>query len=408
MWQKPIDLGRSRVARFLVFLFLSVPFYSCSSTEPFRPPQKVEEAFARGDAQGVLNGYDAAVAADPDNVQLRMARCGFLAEMLELSRDQRDLIRKRALSDCEYVLKTAREGRLVAHANDLIRMIEQRRVFAEKSYPCPADARKASTLAYTLARAHKLKESLPHYKRALDGCPENAALWIQYGHTYILLRDFQQAKVFLSEGVKREPWERSGHLFLSDLYRDTGQPELAFKHAALAVVSDPSNEFAWEQLRERASARGRGWRRAVNRRPVVQLDSRGESQVSLPAGTDLNSPETNFWLGLGLVEASELKQAAKQPGGARDNRSALVKDRERVRENLDFQHHQIAKDPSKRSRITDLMEEAAAAGYLDEAIFLCLVDARLAPEYVAYREKNGERLLDYIAKILAPPRSGRP
>jgi hypothetical protein len=34
---------------------------------------------------------------------------------------------------------------------------------------------------------------------------------------------------------------------------------------------------------------------------------------------------------------------------------------------------------------------------------LSLFDFRLATDYVEYREKNAERLLDYIATILAPP-----
>jgi hypothetical protein len=51
------------------------------------------------------------------------------------------------------------------------------------------------------------------------------------------------------------------------------------------------------------------------------------------------------------------------------------------------------------------MEEAVQKGYRDEAIFLCIIDARRAPEYISYREKNGQRLLDFISLILAPPRA---
>jgi tetratricopeptide (TPR) repeat protein len=138
-----------------------------------------------------------------------------------------------------------KEGRLAGHAYDVIRVIEGRQISTEKNYSCPEEARKSSSTAYYLFRGNRLKEALTHYKRAIDECPENASLWIQYGHTFMMLRDFDQAKIFMSEGLKRDPWNRSGHLFLSDLYRSVGELELAYKHTALEVVSDPSYEFGW-------------------------------------------------------------------------------------------------------------------------------------------------------------------
>ncbi len=355
-----------------------------------------------GDAKNILDGYDAAIESDPNNGQLRVARCSFLGELSETAKAERERLRGRALSDCEHVLSTAQDPRLIAYAHDVARVIEGRQIFREKKTVCPEDARKAAQEAYYLVRANKLKESLPQFERAVARCPGNASFQIRYGHTFMLLRDFDRAKKFFTEGLKRDPWDRSGHLFLSDLYRQGGDLELAYNRASLAVISDPSYEFGWEQLKELASGRGRELLRPTNRRGVVRLDSQGNPQVVLPLGTDPNSSEAQFWLGLGLVEATELKQPAKEAAAKQANQSPLIRDRARVKENLDFQRHLIEKDPSKRSKITDVVEEAVQKGYLDEAIFLCLIDARLAREYIDYRDKNRERLLEYIASILAP------
>jgi tetratricopeptide (TPR) repeat protein len=398
----------SHLARLLISATLLV---SCSSNSPQTaktppPPSKPEEGLDR-EAQAILDGYDAAILSDPNNGQLRVARCSFLGELSETAKAQRERLRGLALSDCEHVLSTARDPRLIAYAHDVARVIEGRQVFREKKTICPEDARKAEQEAYYLVRANKLKESLPHFERAVARCPGNASFQIRYGHAFMLLRDFERAKKFLSEGLKRDPWDRSGHLFLSDVYRQSGDLELAYLHASLAVLSDPSYEFGWEQLKELASGRGRELLRPTNRRGVVRLDGKGNPEVVLPLGTDPNSSEAQFWLGLGLVEVTELKERAKEAAAKQANQSPLGRDRARVKENLVFQRHLIEKDPSKRSKIMDVVEEAVQKGYLDEAIFLCLIDARLAREFIAYREKHRERLLEYIASILAPLSSER-
>ncbi len=368
-----------------------------------------------------LDSLNAAVAAEPNNLEPRAARCRYFAELADRARVKAEWqdLRARALADCDHVLKAAKDGRRIANTLDLLRIIDWRLAFMPKDYRCPENAREAATAAFKVFMAHKFNESLAHYKAAVDACPDNAAWWIEYGHTYMLLGDLKQAEIYMLEGVKRDRWERSGNLFLSDLYRMQGQLDLAYKHAALAVVSDPTFEYGWEQLKELAKARGREWRRVVNRRPVVVFDTDGSSQVGLPLGTVIEAPEFEFWFGLALVEASP-KQGVKPrvflgighdvAATLRNLRNsgqtfpnALEVDRERVKRSLEFQRELIAKDPKKRSVLTDVVQEALQRGYLDEAIFLSLFDFRLLTDYVEYREKHAERLLDYIALILAPP-----
>ena len=47
-----------------------------------------------------------------------------------------------------------------------------------------------------------------------------------------------------------------------------------------------------------------------------------------------------------------------------------------------------------------MLARAEEGGYLDEAIFLHLLDAALAEEYPTYREKHGERLTSYVEALI--------
>ena len=401
--------------RRILFVLIFCLFASSCAQTGISPRQA-----STGDS--LLDSYNAAVAADPNNPEPRRMRCIYLADVAERARTKAEWqnLRERALSDCEYVIKNATDGRRIANTLDLIRVIDWRMAFLPKEYRCPQSAEQAQAAALRAYVTHKLNEALPQYKAAVDGCPDNAAWWVEYGHTYMTMGDLKAAETYMLEGVKRDRWERSGNLFLSDLYRGQGKLDLAYKHAALAVVSDPTYEFGWEQLRELAKAQGREWRRVINRRAVVAYNTDDTPYISFPLGTNLDAPEYEFWSGLAIMEVVAIKRDIRPQmsvGIAHDTAATLrnlrrsgktfpkrlMIDREIVKLNLGFQRDRIAKDPKTRSMLTDVIQEAVDKGYLDEAIFLSLFDFRLVTEYVEYREKNAERLLDYIATILAPP-----
>jgi hypothetical protein len=47
------------------------------------------------------------------------------------------------------------------------------------------------------------------------------------------------------------------------------------------------------------------------------------------------------------------------------------------------------------------IKRAAADGYLDEAIFMHLLDAALVPEFVEFRRNHSDRLIEYVSRYLA-------
>lgn len=112
-----------------------------------------------------------------------------------------------------------------------------------------------------------------------------------------------------------------------------------------------------------------------------------------------------FWLGLGLTEAAEMKEARTRaaPAEGEVGRNPLDEERQRVEKNLEYCRFVIAKDPSKDSKVFRIMEDAQKAGFITEAIFIHLMEARIAPEYITYRERHRDRLVEYIKTMVAPP-----
>jgi hypothetical protein len=49
-----------------------------------------------------------------------------------------------------------------------------------------------------------------------------------------------------------------------------------------------------------------------------------------------------------------------------------------------------------------MMARAERAGFLDEAIFIHMLDENSAAEYPAFREKHAERLVAYLETVILP------
>jgi hypothetical protein len=82
--------------------------------------------------------------------------------------------------------------------------------------------------------------------------------------------------------------------------------------------------------------------------------------------------------------------------------SALELDRLAVRHTLKAVQEMTTDPPSKPAPFWAMMMRADKAGFLDEAIFLHMLDASLAKEYPVFRDKNAAKLVEYLETMIAP------
>jgi tetratricopeptide (TPR) repeat protein len=293
-------------------------------------------------------------------------------------------------------------------------VLDGKQVFHEEEYHCPEAARRENTEGYWFFMAKRYPEALNHYQKAVDLCPEHGAYWITYGDAHFALGNLSKAKALFIEGLQRRPWDRSGLRFLADAELRLGNPEVAYHHAVLAILSDPTYEAGWAFLKDIALLLRGEWKRVPNLRPSVSFDKEGKPRVVLPFDPKkLPEGEVFFWVGLALSEADELRGSRRQPARTDQHNeppalegnvspARLERTRRILESNLEFVEAEIAKDSSKDSKAFRVFANARKAGYLDEAIFILLLNKELASEYVAFREKGLDRLVRYVKTMLAP------
>src|ERR1043166_6897184 len=96
--------------RRILFVLIFCLFASSCAQTGISPRQA-----STGDS--LLDSYNAAVAADPNNPEPRAARCNYFADLSERARTKEEWqnLRARAVADCDHVLKNATDARRIAN-----------------------------------------------------------------------------------------------------------------------------------------------------------------------------------------------------------------------------------------------------------------------------------------------------
>jgi hypothetical protein len=100
-------------------------------------------------------------------------------------------------------------------------------------------------------------------------------------------------------------------------------------------------------------------------------------------------------------DAKELLREAKELWHIKaDYNAAFAITREAVKTALKTAREPEAATSKGLGPFWSMMARAEDTGFLDEAIFIHMLDAALAPEYPAFRETNPERLASYLETLI--------
>ncbi|HEX3129240.1 MAG TPA: tetratricopeptide repeat protein [Thermoanaerobaculia bacterium] len=362
--------------------------------------EKSLAAQQKGDYNGALQFLNQAVQAYPDSLPVRMRRLGFLEQIQGRggSEDANRWIQGALVDDLRALARLAPDGREGGIARDALAKIEGRELFPAPKVSCPDGAAVAMAEAERLLNARKMRESIPLYKKAVELCPDEPVFWVHYADAYYALGEYGEARTLFEKGLAKAPWYAPGHRFLSDALAKSQDWEGGYHEAVLAVLSDPTYEAGWLTLRDFITGRDGVWQRAYGDKPQVKTDG-GNVNLSLPADLSANRPDGPEWIAYGLfkVGADLPAPGEKKPAKAAP-KTPLERERVAVLGVLETRRSQSAKP----SPFWDMMDRAERAGFLDEAIYLHLLDEELVSGYREHREKNRERLVRYVETVLAP------
>jgi tetratricopeptide (TPR) repeat protein len=345
--------------------------------------QATELWHMKQDYTGALAKFNAAVEVDPNDndVLLQRARFFELLSVIVVPDDKRKF-EDRAHDDYARIAASDPDSIIAGIARDGLTRLAGNSLIEGKSVNCPTASMEAEDRADALYGAHRFAEAAEEYEKAAAGCPDDAALLVDLADSYYLLKEYEKAKALFDGALSIDPWNRAGHRFLADTDFQLQDGEAAIQQLVLAVVSDPVYEAGWSALKTYATAMGRTWRRVYG------------DKTAVVSGSEANA-DGFFWHAYRTAKA-DARKAAPRPA------SALAVERQAVVATLKAGRAADAAASKEPGPFWSMMARADEAGFLDEAIFLHMLDAPLAAEYPAYRDKNAGRLFRYLDTVVVP------
>src|SRR5262249_33651783 len=154
----------------------------------------------------------------------------------------------------------------------------------------------------------------------------------------------------------------------------------------------------WQWLKEITLHAGGSCRRLRTDKPSVSKTNDGKVNIHLGerySDDELTGTSEEVWLMYGIGVAADAHEA--QPPGTPMDRERL-----RVPRLLEVYRQKRVERPATRNPVWDLLAESEERGYLDEAIYLLLMDPDLVADYRAYRNTATDRLVAYLDDVVAP------
>jgi len=382
----------------LTLLFAASPADAMKSTPKAEPLPRIAPVtgFERPDAEellqeaehlwrvkqdytGALAKFNAAVEADPSDPDTRLQRARYF-EMLSdiVVPGDKAKFEARAKNDYEQIAAADPDSLIAGVARDGLTRLAGERLLGVKRVVCPIPAAGIHAHADTLYALRRFADAAVEYEKATAGCPADANWWVDFADSHYMQEDYGKAKELFTQALAVDPWNREAHRFLSDTEVQLNNLEAAVHQLVLAVVSDPVYEAGWASLREYVDALGQKWNRVYAERKTV-------------SGGGDEAP----WAAYGAAKANA-RDAQPEPA------SALAIERKAVTSALKTVRASGEGSARAPGPFWSMMARADDAGFLDEAIFLHMLDAPLAAEYPAFREKNAERLAAYLETVILP------
>ncbi len=245
---------------------------------------------------------------------------------------------------------------------------------------CPADAVEQHRRAEAAFSRRDLDVAGTHYRRALHLCPEATSWWTYYGDIWFSLGDFAQAREGYQHSLSLDPCYWPAHRFWADTLLKEGDLVGARDRTAVAVACNPEYDIGWRFLEVITTRGGGAFRWVPVSKPAIS-----DPSDDLPADGPFSGAAGQ------LYRTSRASAAAE--GG-----SVLQIERSAVERTLAA----LPGGGDASGPLWQRLSEAQDAGYLDEAIFIFLLDEALLAEFLEYRSENLSRLSRYITEQLAP------
>lgn len=253
-------------------------------------------------------------------------------------------------------------------------------------------------------------QAIQAYSRALELNPKNYSAALYIGDSYFAMKDFSHAEQWYDRAIQIDPNQETAFRYSADMYTKNGDLAKARTRAVQAVVADPYNGMVWRALDQWANAAHVKLTAITVKIPGKVSEKDGKN---ITITVDPGSPEetTAAWLAYNMARALWRGEKFKQQfPGEKQYRHSLAEEADALTTAAKVYLETSTKDKDKKTQASAVPKDPSLvtllqlhqSGMIEPYVLLNAADEGIARDYGAYREKNREKLEQYMKTFVVP------
>lgn len=252
-------------------------------------------------------------------------------------------------------------------------------------------------------------EAIKNYSKVLEYEPKNYSAVLFIGDTYFAEKEWGKAGEWYQKAIDVDPNRETAHRYYADMLLKNGDVNNSRKRFIQAVVAEPYNPITWRGLQYWARMN----RLELNRVHIdVPNNVSRKDEKNINVTIDPSWPEevSAVWLSYGLAKASwqgdEFKKHFPQE---KQYRHSLQEEADCLGVAAAVWTESIESDKKKKKISAQPKDPSLAlliklyqAKMLEPYVLFSAADEGIAQDYAGYREKNRDKLEQYLSEWVAP------
>jgi tetratricopeptide (TPR) repeat protein len=366
--------------------------------------KKAFELFRQDKQLEALPLFEELALKSPDDRDVLLGLGACLVAQAASLEDQDASTRERVRAR-QVLLKARKLGQNSELLENLLQMIPEDGVM--KYANTPADqAMKAAEAAFS---QRDFDAAIENYSQVLKYDPKNYEAVLFIGDTYFAKKDWQQAAVWYQKAIDMDPNRETAHRYYGDMLMKNGDMANSRTRFMQAVVAEPYNPVTWRGLKAWADTNKLQLKRVHIEVPKNVVD---KDNKNITITVDPKDPEqaAATWVIYGLMKASwHDEEFKKQFPQEKQYRHSLPEEADAL--SAAAAALTAGKDSDKKKSASSLPKDPnllmllklKQANLIEPYVLLNGADEGIAQDYAGYREKNREKLVEYLSEFVVPP-----
>jgi tetratricopeptide (TPR) repeat protein len=319
--------------------------------------------------------------------------------------DNQDAATKERVRARQVLLKAKTLGSTAPLLENLLQMLPEDGVV--KYEKTPADqAMRAAEAAFA---RRDFEAAIANYSRVLEYDPKNYGAVLFIGDSYFAEKDWTKAGEWYQKAIDLNPNKETAHRYYADLLLKSGEVEKSRTRFIQAVVAEPYNPITWRALQGWAAANKLQLKRVHVDTPN-NVSQTGEKNITITMDPKEPEETSTLWLSYGLAKAKwRSDEFRKQFPSEKQYRHSLAEEADALTtaatvwtELNESNKKKKKSSPAPKDPTLILLLKLYQAKMIEPYVLLNAADDGIARDYDDYRQKNRDKLEQYLSEFVVP------